>query len=72
MTTNNMRPNEAYPTCRVCGHGHREPDENGEYHFSEESQVRPSQCPQCPSASPPAKVENRWECLACGWFMYHS
>ena len=69
MTTSSHRPNLNYPTCAICGYGHREPDEHGKIPCRDD---RPSQCPECPSASPPAVVENRWECLSCGWFMYYA
>ncbi len=60
MTTAGHRPNEVYPTCQSCGQAHGVKD----------SHQRPSQCPVCPSASPPAVVDDRWECQACGWTFY--
>ena len=60
MTTNANRENSEYPTCHQCGSAHGYKD----------AHTRPSQCPVCPSASPPATLEDRWECLACGWYFY--
>lgn len=57
MTMAALRPNLEYPTCMTCGqaHGYR-------HHFG-----RPSQCPVCPSASPPVAHEEGFTCLACRW-----